>query len=445
LGEHGERTHGFFIYDSTVLVPLFFHFPGRVPAGSSTLPVRLLDVAPTVLALAGVKAGGVMDGVSVDGHLSGGRARPEPAYIETQQPWVSYGWAPLRAIRHGGLKLIEAPRPEMYDLQADPGETRNLLPAQAARAHPLRRLLERAESLPAASAASLDDPEAMERLRALGYVGGPAPSGAAPPGLRDPKDGTALRDLLTQADLLFRRRQWSGALPPLERVLGQEKDNRFALHRAGVALTELGQLPRAVTLLERLVRLDGRNPEARTALAEALVRARRPAEAIPHRLEATRLQPRRSDLWANLGSALGLAGREREAAEALAQAVRLDPRDAALLIRLGFAEHGAGRTADAVRRLLAAADLTGAAAFPHPAALGILLAQAGRAEEARPWLGRATRQEADYAEARFQLARLEAAAGRSEAARAALAQAIEAAPPLRARAASDPALAALLR
>jgi tetratricopeptide (TPR) repeat protein len=138
-----------------------------------------------------------------------------------------------------------------------------------------------------------------------------------------------------------------------------------------------------------------------------------------------------------------MAGRERDAAGALAQAVRLEPRDARLLIRLAFAEHGAGRPADAVRHLQAAAGLTGAA-FPHPAALGILLARLGRLDEARPWLAQATPREDDFAEARYQLALAEAAAGRSEPARAALSEALKAAPALRSRAAADPKLARLL-
>jgi tetratricopeptide (TPR) repeat protein len=141
---------------------------------------------------------------------------------------------------------------------------------------------------------------------------------------------------------------------------------------------------------------------------------------------------------------MGMAGRAREAAGALAEAVRLSPRDPRLLIRLGFAEHGAGRAAEAIRHLLEAAALTGPAAFPQAAALGILLAQAGRRDEARAWLGRATPEEGDYAEARFQLAVLEAEAGRSDAARAALTEALRAAPALRTRARSDPRLSALI-
>jgi tetratricopeptide (TPR) repeat protein len=348
-------------------------------------------------------------------------------------------------MRHGGWKLVEAPRPELFDLQADPGESNNLVQAQPARAEELRRLLQRAESLPAAAGRAVGDPEAMERLRALGYVGGPAP-GAPPPaiGLRDPKDGAELRELLTRGDQLLRRRQYAAALAPLEQALALEPGNRFALQRAGMALTELGRLPRALELLQRLVAADGDSPDARIAYAEALTRAKRHTDAVVQWMEATRLQPRRADLWTSLGSSLGRAGREREAAQALAEAVRLSPGQPAPLIRLAFAEHGAGRTAEAIGHLEQAARLTGAEAFPHAGALGILLAQGGRGPEALAWLARARPREGDYAEARFQLARLHTAAGRAAEARAALGEALRADPALRARAAADPRLRPLL-
>mgnify|MGYP003379357965 CR=1 FL=1 len=119
LGEHGEATHGFFVYDSTVAVPLVFHLPDSLAPGESRLPARLVDVAPTVLELVGAPAWPGVDGVSLTALLAGRPQLLPPALIESQRPWRSYGWAPLRALRAGDLKLVEAPRPELYDLQAD--------------------------------------------------------------------------------------------------------------------------------------------------------------------------------------------------------------------------------------------------------------------------------------------------------------------------------------
>jgi tetratricopeptide (TPR) repeat protein len=218
-------------------------------------------------------------------------------------------------------------------------------------------------------------------------VGRTAPGGAPVASLRDPRTRARCARSLTAADLLFRRRQFTAALGPLEAVLAQERDNRFALYRASVALTELGRTARALPMLERLVQLDPLSPEAQAALADALSRAKRPADAVPHWLEATRLQPRRAEVWAS-ASAPPWAWRaaEKDAADALAQAVRLEPRDPRFLIRLGFAEHGAGRPADAVRHLLAAAEVAGKDAFrTRPPWASCWRASAGRRKRAPGW------------------------------------------------------------
>jgi arylsulfatase A-like enzyme/Tfp pilus assembly protein PilF len=410
LGEHGEGTHGFFVYDSTVLVPLFVRFPGRVAPGSSGLPARLLDVAPTILDLLGLPPLTGIDGVSLRPTLAGAQAPPEPAYIETYQPWLSYGWSPLRAVRHRGFKLIDAPRPELYALDADSGEERNVIAAEPARAAELQRLLEQAAALPAAASAPVADADALARLRALGYTGS-ASVAAEPPasGLRDPKDGRELRDLLTEADALLRRGQHEAAAARFDAVLARDPGNRFAIHRSGVALLGRGDVRAALPRLERAVRLDPRQPEARAALAGALGRAGRHGAAVEQWQEAVRLQPGRAEAWADLGSALGRSGRPDEALRAMARAVELEPRSPRLLARLAFAEHAAGRIEEAARRLRETAEASAPGEFRHAGALGLVLLQAGRPDEARVWLERSRPTEPEFTEARRALAKMEAA------------------------------------
>jgi choline-sulfatase len=412
LGEHGEGTHGFFVYDSTVLVPLIVHQPGTLAPGSSHAPARLLDVLPTVLELLGMPAAADLDGVSLAAVLAGRGSAAEPAYLETWQPWTSYGWSPLRAVRHRGYKLIDAPRPELYALTADPAEGRNRHAEEPARVRELHTLLQAAQARPAAASSAGADPEAIARLQALGYVGAGATVTEPPAaGLRDPKDGAALRELLTKGDLLLRSGRFREALPAFEAVLATDPANRFALLRSGTALLRLGEPTRAVPRLRKAVILDPRQPDARAALAEALGGAGQPSAAVDEWMEATRLQPRRADLWANLGSALGLAGRAGEAVPPLARAVELDPRNPRMLARLAFAEHAAGRPEDAVRHLQEMAGLIGPQ-FPHSGALGLMLVELGRPDEARSWLARSAPAEPEYAQARAALARLDAGPGR---------------------------------
>lgn len=445
LGEHGEGTHGFFLYESTVCVPIIVHFPGRVRPGKSLAPARLVDLTPTVLDLVSAPPVGGADGVSLVPTLEG-RAQAIPfTYIETYQPWTSYGWSPLKAVRHESWKLIVAPTPELYDLEADPAEEHNLVESRRDRARQLAELQRQAEALaPAQAAEPAGDPEALAKLRALGYLGGGA-SLSEPPahGLRDPKDSHELRNLLTEADQLLRSRDYRTAVAKFDAVLTRDPENRFALLRSGSALLELGDPRGAIPRLEKAARLDPAQPETQAALAEALMRMGRP-EAVEHGMEAARLQPRRAKAWSDLGTILGLSAKPAEAVQAFEHAVELEPGDPKLLAKLAFAEHGAGRADSAARHLLQLAEVTGER-FEYAGALGLLLVRLGRRQEARIWLAKSREAEGDFADARLELALLEMDSGDRAAARRSLREALAAAPRLRGRVAADPRLASLLR
>jgi choline-sulfatase len=445
LGEHGEGTHGFFVYDATVLVPLVFRLRG-IEAAESRAAARLVDVAPTILELAGAPPLPDLDGRSLVPTLRGGRQSIPSAYVETYQPWLSYGWSPLKALRRDGWKLIAAPHPELYDLERDPREERNVFDDERDRAREMEIARREIESQsPIGTAAQTGDSEAVAKLRSLGYLGAGGGSVGDPPasGLRDPKDGRALRDLLTEADVLLRAGKTAASIPKFEAVLREDPTNRFALLRSGTALLATGDATRAAARLTKAVAANPAQPEARSALARALLRAGRPREAVPHAMEAARLQPRRAQVWAELGTALGLSEKAPEAVAAFERAVELEPQNADLVVRLAFAEHAAGRIADAARDLLRAASLQ-RGTFEHPAALGVLLFDAGRRAEARQWLIVSRPTDPDFGEARLRLALLEADRGEFDGARRALSDAIAASPALRERAKAEPTLRGLI-
>jgi choline-sulfatase len=204
LGEHGERGHGIFVYESALRVPLIVRWPGVTPRRVPRL-VQLIDVAPTVLALEGVAAP-PMDGVNLVPLLRG-RATPDRhGYAESMYP-LQYGWSALRTVRAGRFKLIEAPRPELYDLEADPHEQQNVFDAHQAEAQALVALLRTFG--PADSRPDLPErPEVRERLSALGYVspaGRPAPAG--PPALwPDPKDMIDTYNTMTEKRMRLQAR-----------------------------------------------------------------------------------------------------------------------------------------------------------------------------------------------------------------------------------------------
>ncbi len=445
LGEHGEATHGFFIYESTTAVPLVVHFPGRLEPRESRAQARLVDVVPTALELLGLPPLPGIDGVSLVPALDGKAQQVPAALLESQRAWRSYGWAPLKAVRSEGFKLIVAPRPELYDLGKDPAETRNLVDADRRRARELADLLRGLEATPEAASTSATDAETEARLRALGYAGaGGVSTRQPPPDAADPKDRIGLWNRLGDAEIKMEQADFPAAVVIFDEVLAKDPANGFALGRSGVALSELGRLPEAIGRFERAAATAPDDAEVRAAWAVALVRAKRLQEAEKQWLETIRLQPRRASAWVQLGNTLGLLRQPEKAVEAMTRAVELAPDDTEIRIRLAFAQFGVGRLAPAAANLEAAAEAIGPD-FPHNASLGLVLIKLGRFSQAREWILKSKEGEPDFPMARIELARLELEVGNREAARRALRQAVEVAPYLRDRLAVDAVLGPLLR
>ena len=170
LGEHGEQTHGFFVYDAAVRIPLIVAGPG-VPARVVTDQARIVDVMPTLLQLAGVSPPAETQGVSLM-PLAEGKSLDLLAFSETWYPRYHYGWSELVSVQDGRFKLIRAPRPELYDLALDPGELSDLSGRDPRRTAGLRQSLEdmaaRVASAKAVKGPQAIDAETAERLEALG-------------------------------------------------------------------------------------------------------------------------------------------------------------------------------------------------------------------------------------------------------------------------------------
>jgi arylsulfatase A-like enzyme len=190
LGDHGERDHGVFVYESVLRVPLIIRGP-HLAAGRIPDVVRLVDVMPTVLDLLGMPAPPAQ-GTSLVDLMRGTRQLDLEAYSESLYP-QRFGWSPLRSLREGRYKLIDAPRPELYDLERDPFEQRSIYQERRDVANAMeRRLSELADPAFSGSSAGLTvaSPEVRQRLAALGYVASGHPPNAAPErrDLPDPKD-----------------------------------------------------------------------------------------------------------------------------------------------------------------------------------------------------------------------------------------------------------------
>ena len=197
LGDHGEREHGIFVYESVLRVPLIVRVPGMGPRRVEDL-TSLVDLFPTVLDLFGHRERFAGDGRSL---LPAMRGQPLPersVYAESMYA-ERFGWSPLRMVRDGRFKFIEAPRPEVYDLVADRFEQRNLAAQRAPVAVAMRAELERIAAGPPRQGAPLPAADVLRELAALGYVTpGPARA-AADAALLDPKDYIHLFNQATRA------------------------------------------------------------------------------------------------------------------------------------------------------------------------------------------------------------------------------------------------------
>lgn len=199
LGEHGEETHGILLYEATTRVPLLVHLPGQTVAVRHAHPVGLVDIAPTVRDLVGLDI--TADGSSLVPILRGddGADRHRAVYIESLEGYLRNGWAPLFAVVRGSMKYIDAPRPELYDLDADPNETHDLVSKKPDVAADLADRLEdirpSTESFDGETIVLSSDESAA--LLALGYVeGSPGRSAGT---RRNPADAIALASIHQEA------------------------------------------------------------------------------------------------------------------------------------------------------------------------------------------------------------------------------------------------------
>ncbi|HKW01417.1 MAG TPA: sulfatase [Vicinamibacterales bacterium] len=187
LGEHGESEHGIFLYEGTLHIPMIVRAPG-LPARRVSGLASLVDVLPTAIDLLGL-APLAADGMDLVPALRGRGALPERSIYAESMYARRFGWSPLRALRDGRFKLVDAPRPELYDLETDPFEEHDLSAARPGLVNAMRAALAGFDADSGRSddaAPSPVAPDIRARLASLGYTSGAA--ALAPGQGSDPKD-----------------------------------------------------------------------------------------------------------------------------------------------------------------------------------------------------------------------------------------------------------------
>jgi len=449
LGEHRETLHGFFIYQTTLAVPFLIRGPGVVPGIRIENLVQTVDLLPTFVEMLGLGsvANAEVSGVSLASAFRGEPYRKEPvAYAESLVPLLHFGWSDLRSIRRGKWKYIQAPRPELYDLEADPMEIRNVADSQPELVKGMRGALgeelDRERGVSAEERSSIPQ-DLLDKLGALGYVGSAAPVESASPGA-DPKDKIdefrVANELIRDGIRLLHEKDYEGAVERYRKLLELEIES-FEIHlNLARGLLALERYSEAEPHFEEAARRLPSQREAWEGLAQSRSSQGDVNGALSAVKEAEKALPQEAALYQREGAILLRMGRGEDARNAYETAVGLAPKDALLRARYGELLRDLGRIEDSIQRLREATEidpkgaaywnslgmtLGGNGRFPEAEEafrkafalegenpryafnLGLILMRQSRPKEARPFFETALRLEPRFEEARRHLAEIE--------------------------------------
>jgi choline-sulfatase len=427
LGEHGEATHGVFAYEATLRVPLVFWAPGLLRPRVVDAPVGHVDVLPTVLDLLGVEPPAGLDGRSVRPLLVGRPLEARPSYFEALSTSLNRGWAALHGVSESGLKYIDLPLPELYDLRADPGETHNLVRSRAVELDRLRRQLAGLREQDKGVVRVTESRETVERLRALGYATGTAEAKARYGEQDDPKNLVALDRMLDEMVGLFHAGDVGRALDVGRELVRRRPDMEVAHLQIAYLERSRGDLAAAIVSARRAVVLRPADPEAVSLLGVYLTEAGRAREAVAFLGPYVEGPERDLDVTTAYGMALATTGRRRDALAVFEQARAEHPTNAMVLVNVGTVFLMDGDVDRARQAFEAALDLDPDVARAHNS-LGVIAAREGRLPEAiERWKRAAELNPRDY-QTLFNLGSILWGAGRRDEARPYLEAYLRAAP-----------------
>ncbi len=357
LGEHHEETHGIFLYDSTTHVPLIVKLPGEADAGRVVgAQVRTTDILPTVLDLLHVPAPAALDGASLQSYFAGTEAAGRPAFGETDYP-LQFGWAPLRSLRRQGFKFIEAPRPELYNLHADPGELKNLYQqSETADRRSLAMLAQLTAKIPSAASAAeplLPDPKDKIEEQNLFHTAMQAQGDDRPGQARqalnevlklDPQSWLALRQL---GELELQAGDYANAAGHLKKARSLRPGDPAIAFEEGEAFEKMGDLTKAREALETSLTLAPSQVPARLLLGRIYL-GLRDAEAAEDQFEAALLlEPNSLNAQVGLAKAQIAERSFGAAVEQLSPLSKSQPGNAEVLQLLDQAYRGMGKKQEA--------------------------------------------------------------------------------------------------
>jgi arylsulfatase A-like enzyme/Flp pilus assembly protein TadD len=370
LGEHGEKTHGFFIYETTLHVPLIFKLPTGTGQQKSVVDdsANLADLLPTILEIVDAGRPKEVQGRSLVPSMAGKpNGTPAENYAETYLPRIHFNWSELRGVRYRQYHFIDAPHAELYDLSADPHELKNLYSARRAVANELRKRLGQliTQFTPASGEKTAEttglDPALMERLKSLGYVAvaGGGDDVLSDRRLADPKDRVQVYELVsdaladsqrghyaesiqklqqaekTEKDSLpihyllalnyYRQNNFSIAIEELRIVLKLSPEYTLAKYYLGLSYVQTGDWDQAIASFRRTLELDATNFSAAYNLGAAYLKQGKVEDAEGAFRQSVKINPGYAQAHEALGELLLYKGKLDEAIAALRTALEIAP------------------------------------------------------------------------------------------------------------------------
>ncbi|MGA7851043.1 MAG: sulfatase-like hydrolase/transferase [Terriglobales bacterium] len=392
LGAHGEDTHGIFLYDETIQVPLLIKLPHASAAGKRIENrVELVDILPTLLQEVQIEIPKEVQGESLlplmkEDHQTMHAWRDRAAYAQSDVPWIEYGWSAERSLRTGKYLYIQAPRRELYDQETDPRAEHNLSSSFAAVADTLASRLETFRQKTASQREAPQvavDPAAQQNLRALGYMasGRATSKGSASDRGVDPKDKIEIAGLIHRAYLLVDDRRDQEAVPLLQQLIAKDPDAPFAYALLGQCFLTLKQYSQAVPLLRKAVQMRPDMTITHLQLGEALVEMKDFDGAAGELEIVVARLPDFEEAHLMLEMAYAQTGRMPEAIKECEKVLESDPDDYGTNLLLGQVLVRSGNPAAALPRLKKAASLQPRAPEPH-LALADAYTKLGRNDDA---------------------------------------------------------------
>ena len=430
LGDHGEMTHSLFAYESTLHVPLIIAELGgaqtSAPKGVTiSAPVRHVDLLPTILDAVGAPVETSLSGSSLRGLIASGTGADRPSYFEAMSANIARGWAPLRGVLVGREKFIDLPIAELYDLQTDRQELRNVVALRTDREQVLYNTLKSFNVAPPGRPQA-ESADTVEALRSLGYIGG------AVAAVReryteadDPKKLVELEQTMTQAMTSYRAGKVEEAIGMYKSVIARRADTEDAYRKLAFVYWQTGRPADAVSTLEAALRAGVTQSEVKIKLGEYLAQSGQPGKAIQLLSSFAGDDP---DALIALGNAYQMSGRMADAVRTFQHLIAVDPRNGVGYENVGVAKLQANDLAGAEVDLRKSLEVDPGLASAFTA-LGVVFARTNRKNDAIDAWKRAVELDGTEFDAMYNLIGALAQAGRADEARVYGERFISTAPP----------------